>query len=72
MGSDGRGIAQSTYGAGLYYAVTGEVDAMFKAFEGAYGQRDAILARTISVDPFFDPYRADPRFESLLRRMNLA
>jgi Tfp pilus assembly protein PilF len=50
-----------------YYALTGEADAMFDAFERAYQRRDWLLP----FAPFYDPYRADPRFQSLLRRMNL-
>jgi len=60
-----------TAGAAAYYAAAGEVDAMFEALEGAYRQRDFNL-RFIPVDPIFDSYRADPRFQSLLRRMNMA
>jgi hypothetical protein len=43
---------------------------MFESLEGAYQQRDFNL-RFIPVDPIFDAYRADPRFQSLLRRMNM-
>ncbi len=32
-----------TYGAAVYYAATGEVDAMFEALDGAYQQRDRSL-----------------------------
>lgn len=60
-----------TIGAALYYAAAGEVDAMFEALEGAYQKRDFLLLN-IEFLPFFEPYRADPRFKSLLRRMNLA
>ena len=59
-----------TFGAAAYYATTGDVDAMFESFEGAYWQRDWNLAPGISA-PFFDPYRSDPRFHVLLTRMNL-
>jgi serine/threonine-protein kinase len=59
-----------TFGAAWYYAVTGEREAMFEAMDGAYGQRDLNL-RFLGVDPVFDPYRADTRFQSILRRMNL-
>jgi serine/threonine-protein kinase len=60
-----------TSGAAAYYAATGETDAMFAAFEGAYQERDPLLASTPN-DPFFDTYRTDPRFQALLAKMNLA
>jgi TolB-like protein/tRNA A-37 threonylcarbamoyl transferase component Bud32/Tfp pilus assembly protein PilF len=58
-------------GAASYYAASGEVDAMFEALDGACREHD-ISYRPIQVDPVFDPWRADPRFQALLRRMNLA
>ena len=61
----------SSCAAAFYCAATGEVDAMFEALDGAYRQRDYNLY-LVAVEPFFDPYRADPRFQSLLPRMNLA
>jgi serine/threonine-protein kinase len=60
-----------TFGAAIYYAACGKVDAMFEALEGAHRQRDLILLY-IQYFPFFDPYLADPRFQALLRRMDLA
>ena len=60
-----------TTGAAWYFAATGEVDAMFAALDAAYSERDPVL---LSIPPgrFFDPYRADPRFQALLAKMNLA
>ena len=60
-----------TYGPAIYYAASGEGDAMFEALEGAYRHRDVDLP-FIQGQPLFDPWRADPRFQSLLQRMNLA
>jgi hypothetical protein len=60
-----------TLGASRYYAITGEVDAMFDALDGAYRQRDVFLL-VLQHELFFDPYRADPRFQALLERMDLA
>jgi len=67
-GSDGR----SYFGAAFYYAATGEVDAMFEALEAAYRQRCDRSLIDIKILPFWDPYRADPRFQALLAKMNLA
>jgi serine/threonine-protein kinase len=58
---------QRARGELVYYAFIGEADAMFDAFERSYKQRDLLAPGW----PFYDPYRADPRFQSLLRRMNL-
>jgi hypothetical protein len=55
----------------VYYAAAGEVDAMFEALDGAYQQRDIFLPH-IRYLPFFDPYRADPRYQAQLKKMNLA
>jgi TolB-like protein/tetratricopeptide (TPR) repeat protein len=46
-------------------------DAAFEWLERAYAQRDAGL-RWLKVDPLFDGLRGDPRYEALLRRMNLS
>jgi len=60
-----------TAGAAVYYAAAGEVDAMFEALEGVYEQRYVNLPWTLN-DRFFDPYRADPRWHALEKRVNLA
>ncbi len=60
-----------TVWAAIYYAATGEVEAMFDALEEAYRQREPALPH-FHNDPLFDPYRADPRFQASLRRMHLA
>jgi serine/threonine-protein kinase len=61
-----------TYGAALYYAVTGDRDALFRALEGAYRQREVFFPVGMQGEALLDPYRADPRFQSLLRRIKLA
>jgi serine/threonine-protein kinase len=66
--SDAHG---QTYSASAYYAAVGDVDAMFGALDGAYQQRQPTLL-FLPNQPLFDPYRADPRFQALLQRMNLA
>jgi len=69
-----RKLAEShghTVGAALYYAVAGEVDAMFEALDEAHRQREVFLL-FIQNQPYFDRYRADPRYQALLQKMNLA
>jgi len=58
-------------GAALYHAAAGEADAMFEALDVAHQQRDwsIVLMHNAAL---FDPYRADPRFQALLAKMNLA
>jgi len=60
-----------SYGAAVYFAAAGEVDAMFEALDGAYQQRDWYLAYVRS-EALFDPYRTDQRYQALVQRMNLA
>ncbi len=52
-------------------AALGDTDAAFASLERAWQQR-AVNLLWIKVSPWFDPLRGDPRFEDLLRRMNLA
>jgi tetratricopeptide (TPR) repeat protein len=58
-------------GHAMYYAAVGEPDAMFEALESAYQRREMYLLYANRL-PFFDRYRADPRYRDLLARMNLA
>jgi tetratricopeptide (TPR) repeat protein len=60
-----------TVGAALYYAALGEVESVFEALEGAHRQRDLFVLYIQNL-PFFDSYRAHPRFRALVERMNLA
>jgi hypothetical protein len=53
------------------YATLGDKDKAFAELEKSFAEKDAYLGR-ISVDPFMDPLRDDPRFKNLLKRMNLS
>ncbi len=55
-------------GAGAL-AILGEADAMFACLAKAIERRDVVY---LKADPVYEPYRSDPRFAALLRRMNLA
>jgi TolB-like protein/tetratricopeptide (TPR) repeat protein len=48
----------------------GEIDEFFEWMNGAIDARDHMIM-PIKTYPFLDPIRADPRFQSLLRRMHL-
>jgi serine/threonine protein kinase/Tfp pilus assembly protein PilF len=53
------------------YTFLGEKVEAFQWLEVAYQERQSRLP-CIRVDPRFDPLRRDPRFQSLLQRMNLS
>jgi len=56
------------------YAGLGEKDKAFEWLEKAYEDRSIgtfPISYALRVDPIFDPLRADPRFQDLLRRMGL-
>jgi hypothetical protein len=52
------------------YARLGENDQAFEWLEKARQERDNSIA-FIKVEPTFDSLHSDPRFQGLLRRMNL-
>ncbi len=54
----------------LIYAYLGEKDQVFEQLEKAYQEHEAGLPG-IGSHPAYDPLRDDPRFQDLLRRMNL-
>jgi tetratricopeptide (TPR) repeat protein len=55
----------------LGYVGVGDKDQAFAYLEKAYVQHSITLA-TLKVEPRFDPLRADPRYQDLLRRVGLA
>jgi tetratricopeptide (TPR) repeat protein len=57
------------YGRARIYAALGETDETFKWLESAYQQRANWMV-LLKVDPCFDDFRSDPRFQDLMRRMN--
>jgi len=57
------------YALALVHAGLGERDAVFEWLNRAYVARDVHLI-FLTVDPKWDPYRGDPRFEALLARLN--
>jgi serine/threonine-protein kinase len=61
----------SPYSEAAIYTGLGETDAAFERLEKAYAIRDRGMV-WIKVAPRLDPLRGDPRFDALLRRMNLA
>lgn len=61
----------SPYIIGIVYAGLGERDRAFEYLELAYQERDSWLV-FMKVQHWLDPLRGDPRFDALLRKMNLA
>ncbi|PYQ13960.1 MAG: hypothetical protein DMF80_13915 [Acidobacteria bacterium] len=59
------------YALAFVHAGLGERDAVFEWLDRAYEARDVHLI-FLPVDPEWDPYRADPRFEALLARCGFA
>jgi tetratricopeptide (TPR) repeat protein len=57
------------YGRARIYAALGETDETFKWLETAHQQRANWMV-LLKVDPCFDDFRSDPRFQDLMRRMN--
>jgi tetratricopeptide (TPR) repeat protein len=55
------------YATALIHAGLGERDAVFKWLDKAYSTRDVHLI-FLTVDPKWDPYRNDPRFQAILGR----
>ncbi len=55
---------------GFAYASAGRADAMFAMLDRALTER-ALFTPYIALQTAFDPYRGDPRFVSLMRRLGL-
>ena len=60
----------SPYGLAQIYATLNHKDDTFKWLQAAYDDR-AVWMGYLGVDPIFDRYRSDPRFQGLLRRIGL-
>ena len=56
---------------GVYNAVLGRADRMFESLQAALAERDPYITR-INSEPYFDPFRSDPRYRDLLGKVNLA
>ena len=55
----------------LAYAGMGDKEKLFNALQQAFVERSNSLT-ALKVDPMYDPFRADPRFQALLRGVGLA
>ena len=57
----------------MIYAGLGEKGKALEWLEKSYDERLVIAegSTAIKVDPIYDPLRSDPRFQDILRRMNL-
>ena len=62
----GRGWAYQIAGS---YSVLGKKDEALNWLEKAYAERNGGMP-SLKIDPHFDSLRSDPRFQSLVRRMN--
>jgi serine/threonine-protein kinase len=56
---------------GVYQAATSQAGRMFESLQVAFAERDPYLTR-IDAEPYFEPFRFDPRYRDLLARMNLS
>jgi TolB-like protein/DNA-binding winged helix-turn-helix (wHTH) protein/Tfp pilus assembly protein PilF len=61
----------SYYALLKYNNLLGEKEQALEALEKSYENRDFMLP-FVNTDPLYDGLRADPRFQSVMRRMNLS
>jgi tetratricopeptide (TPR) repeat protein len=54
----------------ILYAALGDKEQAFASLEKAFTERDFQLT-SLKVEPGYDPLRADPRFQDLMRRVGL-
>ncbi len=53
-----------------WHVSLGEPEEALAWLERAYEGRNLALAQFLGVDPRWDPFRSDPRFHELLRKIN--
>ncbi len=58
------------YNFALIFYGLGDNPKTFEWLERAYKSRDVLLSAFINSEPFWQPFRSEPRFRSLLKRMN--
>ena len=59
------------FGITQAYAFRHDVDRTFEWLEKSYQMRDPDLMINLRGDPLLAPFRGDPRYSALLRKMNL-
>ena len=55
----------------MWYAGAGDADKMFQCLDEAVAERGTFMLGGLG-SPILDPYRDDPRFQVMLRRLGLA
>jgi len=60
----------SPYGLAQIYAALNDQEQTFRWLDNAYADR-SVWMTYLAVDPVFDGYRSDRRFQDLLRRVRL-
>ena len=60
-----------SYAIAQIYARLGQKDQAFDWLKRAYEEHDSGIA-SLKVDPVFDSFRSDPRFQDLIRRLGLS
>jgi tetratricopeptide (TPR) repeat protein len=58
------------YDFAALYAGAGDEERMYEWLQKAYDERSGKLV-FLKVDPAFEPYRSEPRFQALMRRVGL-
>lgn len=70
LDKDPASPAFNAYDVAHDYATLGDRDDSILWLQNSYNAKDSRLVE-LSLDPRFDPLRSDPRFQDLLRRLNL-
>jgi len=54
----------------IAYSGTGQKERVIELLQQAYSEHSNAVVQ-IKVDPMYDPFRSDPRFQDLMRRVGL-
>lgn len=69
--SNRRGQVDFPVALAVAYAGIGDKKKFFNCLQEVFAERSNSLV-ALKVDPMYDPFRSDPRFQALLRRIGLA